>query len=96
MKTIRKKNCQSSELYQEGKLTLEIVLDAKGYLRCKSVWPSVCSIISYILTLTFCSFTNDDLQAILQCFQYTSTVLTSTLAFQNERKLKLQTQVNNP
>nr|XP_022323463.1 cGMP-dependent 3',5'-cyclic phosphodiesterase-like isoform X6 [Crassostrea virginica] len=37
-------------------------------------------------------FTNDDLQAILQCFQYTSTVLTSTLAFQNERKLKLQTQ----
>eukprot|EP00105_Crassostrea_gigas_P020118 XP_011438818.1 PREDICTED: cGMP-dependent 3',5'-cyclic phosphodiesterase isoform X3 [Crassostrea gigas] len=38
------------------------------------------------------NFTNDDLQAILQCFQYTSTVLTSTLAFQNERKLKLQTQ----
>lgn len=38
------------------------------------------------------NFTSDDLQAILQCFQYTSTVLTSTLAFQNERKLKLQTQ----
>ncbi|XP_056010642.1 cGMP-dependent 3',5'-cyclic phosphodiesterase-like isoform X1 [Ostrea edulis] len=38
------------------------------------------------------NFTNDDLQAILQCFQYTSTVLTSTLAFQNERKLKLHTQ----
>lgn len=91
MKTIRKKNCQSSDLYQESKLTLEIVLDAKGYLRCKSVRPSVFSIISVIS----CSFTNDDLQAILQCFQYTSTVLTSTLAFQNERKLKLQTQVNN-
>ncbi|XP_062615752.1 cGMP-dependent 3',5'-cyclic phosphodiesterase-like isoform X1 [Saccostrea cucullata] len=38
------------------------------------------------------NFSNEDLQTILQCFQYTSTVLTSTLAFQNERKLKLQTQ----
>ncbi|KAK3099330.1 hypothetical protein FSP39_002735 [Pinctada imbricata] len=37
-------------------------------------------------------FSNEDIQIILQCFQYTSTILRSTLAFQNERKLKLQTQ----
>ena len=39
------------------------------------------------------SFNNEDIHVIKQCFQYTSTVLTSTLAFQNERKLKIQTQV---
>ncbi|XP_071126265.1 cGMP-dependent 3',5'-cyclic phosphodiesterase-like isoform X7 [Mytilus edulis] len=38
------------------------------------------------------SFNNDDIHIIKECFQYTSTVLTSTLAFQNERKLKIQTQ----
>ncbi|XP_050417227.1 cGMP-dependent 3',5'-cyclic phosphodiesterase isoform X1 [Patella vulgata] len=37
-------------------------------------------------------FCGDDAQAIRKCFQYTATVLTSTLAFQNERKLKNQTQ----
>ncbi|XP_046331739.1 cGMP-dependent 3',5'-cyclic phosphodiesterase-like isoform X1 [Haliotis rufescens] len=37
-------------------------------------------------------FTSEDVYAIHQCFQYTATVLTSTLAFQNERKLKIQTQ----
>ncbi|KAJ8297685.1 hypothetical protein KUTeg_024216 [Tegillarca granosa] len=37
-------------------------------------------------------FTNSDVYSIRQCFQYTATVLTSTLAFQNERKLKIQTQ----
>ncbi|VDI06103.1 cGMP-dependent 3',5'-cyclic phosphodiesterase, partial [Mytilus galloprovincialis] len=38
------------------------------------------------------SFNNDDIHIVKECFQYTSTVLTSTLAFQNERKLKIQTQ----
>lgn len=38
------------------------------------------------------SFTSEDVHVIKQCFQYTSSVLTSTLAFQNERKLKIQTQ----
>lgn len=38
------------------------------------------------------SFNSEDINVIKQCFQYTSTVLTSTLAFQNERKLKIQTQ----
>ncbi|XP_041357017.1 cGMP-dependent 3',5'-cyclic phosphodiesterase-like isoform X4 [Gigantopelta aegis] len=37
-------------------------------------------------------FTSEDIHGIHQCFQYTATVLTSTLAFQNERKLKDQTQ----
>ncbi|KAI8761655.1 cGMP-dependent 3,5-cyclic phosphodiesterase, partial [Biomphalaria glabrata] len=37
-------------------------------------------------------FTQQDIDTILQCFKYTATVLTSTLAFQNERKLKNQTQ----
>ncbi|KAL5012349.1 hypothetical protein ScPMuIL_010900 [Solemya velum] len=37
-------------------------------------------------------FTEDDIFSIHQCFRYTAAVLTSTLAFQNERKLKIQTQ----
>ncbi|KAL4230916.1 cGMP-dependent 3' [Mactra antiquata] len=37
-------------------------------------------------------FTERDILCIRQCFRYTATVLTSTLAFQNERKLKIQTQ----
>ncbi|GFR79696.1 LOW QUALITY PROTEIN: phosphodiesterase [Elysia marginata] len=37
-------------------------------------------------------FTETDADIIRQCFKYTATVLTSTLAFQNERKLKNQTQ----
>ncbi|XP_060579444.1 cGMP-dependent 3',5'-cyclic phosphodiesterase-like [Ruditapes philippinarum] len=37
-------------------------------------------------------FSDRDISCIHQCFRYTSTVLTSTLAFQNERKLKQQTQ----
>ncbi|KAK3588551.1 hypothetical protein CHS0354_027776 [Potamilus streckersoni] len=37
-------------------------------------------------------FTSDDITCIQQSFCYTSSVLTSTLAFQNERKLKNQTQ----
>ncbi|RUS89465.1 hypothetical protein EGW08_002762, partial [Elysia chlorotica] len=37
-------------------------------------------------------FTESDAEIIRQCFKYTATVLTSTLAFQNERKLKNQTQ----
>ncbi|XP_052794219.1 cGMP-dependent 3',5'-cyclic phosphodiesterase-like isoform X4 [Mya arenaria] len=37
-------------------------------------------------------FTEKDISTIRQCFRYTATVLTSTLAFQNERKLKVQTQ----
>ncbi|XP_070198200.1 cGMP-dependent 3',5'-cyclic phosphodiesterase-like isoform X2 [Littorina saxatilis] len=37
-------------------------------------------------------FSETDIQIVLQCFKYTSTVLASTLAFQNERKLKNQTQ----
>ena len=45
-----------------------------------------------LLFLAF-RFTSEDIHGIHQCFQYTATVLTSTLAFQNERKLKDQTQV---
>ncbi|KAL8598747.1 hypothetical protein ACOMHN_033311 [Nucella lapillus] len=37
-------------------------------------------------------FSDTDIQIVRQCFTYTATVLTSTLAFQNERKLKNQTQ----
>ncbi|XP_052278035.1 cGMP-dependent 3',5'-cyclic phosphodiesterase-like isoform X8 [Dreissena polymorpha] len=37
-------------------------------------------------------FTDRDISTIRQCFRYTVTVLTSTLAFQNEHKLKVQTQ----
>ncbi|CAL1538224.1 unnamed protein product, partial [Lymnaea stagnalis] len=37
-------------------------------------------------------FNQEDIAAILQCFKYTAAVLNSTLAFQNERKLKNQTQ----
>ncbi|GFN82268.1 cGMP-dependent 3',5'-cyclic phosphodiesterase-like [Plakobranchus ocellatus] len=37
-------------------------------------------------------FNKSDADIIRQCFKYTATVLTSTLAFQNERKLKNQTQ----
>ncbi|KAK3741003.1 hypothetical protein RRG08_005693 [Elysia crispata] len=37
-------------------------------------------------------FNESDADIIRQCFKYTATVLTSTLAFQNERKLKNQTQ----
>ncbi|XP_064609581.1 cGMP-dependent 3',5'-cyclic phosphodiesterase-like [Liolophura sinensis] len=37
-------------------------------------------------------FTDDDIQAVQHCFKYTSTVLTSTLAVQNERRLKNETQ----
>ncbi|BFZ24366.1 hypothetical protein BsWGS_27405 [Bradybaena similaris] len=37
-------------------------------------------------------FNDTDIEIIHQCFKYTATVLISTLAFQNERKLKNQTQ----
>ncbi|BFZ15143.1 hypothetical protein BsWGS_18182 [Bradybaena similaris] len=37
-------------------------------------------------------FNKADIDTVYQCFKYTATVLTSTLAFQNERKLKNQTQ----
>ncbi|CAG5118533.1 unnamed protein product, partial [Candidula unifasciata] len=37
-------------------------------------------------------FNEEDIEMIHQCFRYTATVLSSTLAFQNERKLKDQTQ----
>ncbi|XP_074649762.1 cGMP-dependent 3',5'-cyclic phosphodiesterase-like isoform X2 [Tubulanus polymorphus] len=36
-------------------------------------------------------FNSDDIAAIQECFEYTATVLTSTLAFQKEQKLKNQT-----
>ncbi|XP_033743136.1 cGMP-dependent 3',5'-cyclic phosphodiesterase-like isoform X2 [Pecten maximus] len=38
------------------------------------------------------SFTSDDVETIQTCFKYTAAILTNTLAFQNERKLKKQTQ----
>lgn len=38
-------------------------------------------------------FTDQDEQVTQHCFQYTSTVLTSTLAFQKEQKLKCECQV---
>jgi hypothetical protein len=45
-----------------------------------------------VSVLFVCRFTESDIQVVQQCFRYTATVLTSTLAFQNERKLKNQTQ----
>ncbi|XP_060080047.1 uncharacterized protein LOC132559446, partial [Ylistrum balloti] len=38
------------------------------------------------------SFTSGDVETIQTCFKYTAAILTNTLAFQNERKLKKQTQ----
>lgn len=38
-------------------------------------------------------FTDQDEHVIQHCFHYTSTVLTSTLAFQKEQKLKCECQV---
>lgn len=40
------------------------------------------------------SFTDTDEHKIQHCFCYTSTVLTSTLAFQKEQKLKCECQVS--
>lgn len=40
-----------------------------------------------------CSYTEVDEHKIQHCFCYTSTVLTSTLAFQKEQKLKCECQV---
>lgn len=39
-------------------------------------------------------FTDQDKHAVQHCFHYTSTVLTSTLAFQKEQKLKCECQVS--
>lgn len=40
-------------------------------------------------------FTDQDKHVIEHCFHYTSTVLTSTLAFQKEQKLKCECQVSD-
>lgn len=40
------------------------------------------------------SYTDTDEHKIQHCFCYTSTVLTSTLAFQKEQKLKCECQVS--
>lgn len=40
-------------------------------------------------------FTDEDEHVIQHCFHYTSTVLTSTLAFQKEQKLKCECQVSD-
>lgn len=40
-------------------------------------------------------FTDQDEHVIQHCFHYTSTVLTSTLAFQKEQKLKCECQVSD-
>lgn len=40
------------------------------------------------------SFTDEDEHVIQHCFHYTGTVLTSTLAFQKEQKLKCECQVS--
>lgn len=42
------------------------------------------------------SYTERDEHKIQHCFCYTSTVLTSTLAFQKEQKLKCECQVSPP
>lgn len=55
------------------------------YLCPQIVYMSVCIFI--------CRHTEADEHAIQHCFCYTSTVLTSTLAFQKEQKLKLECQV---
>ena len=45
---------------------------------------------------TFCfRFTEEDVELIQHCFQYTAAVLHSTLAVQNEQRLKKQTQVSD-
>lgn len=43
--------------------------------------------------MCLCRHTEADEYAIQHCFCYTSTVLTSTLAFQKEQKLKVECQV---
>lgn len=76
---------------------------------CSDLWPQCLvrycwadfidtSCIVYVFALSdyslfICRYTKYDVQIIRHCFQYTATVLTSTLAFQNERKLKNETQV---
>lgn len=44
---------------------------------------------------SLCRHTEADEHAIQHCFCYTSTVLTSTLAFQKEQKLKVECQVHS-
>lgn len=39
-------------------------------------------------------FTDQDEHVVQHCFHYTGTVLTSTLAFQKEQKLKCECQVS--
>lgn len=47
-----------------------------------------------LVTLPPARFTDQDEHVIQHCFHYTSTVLTSTLAFQKEQKLKCECQVS--
>lgn len=54
---------------------------------------SVGSSLSHDLT-SLPRFTDQDKHVIQHCFHYTSTVLTSTLAFQKEQKLKCECQVS--
>ena len=42
----------------------------------------------------FLRFAEEDVELIQHCFQYTAAVLHSTLAVQNEQRLKKQTQVS--
>lgn len=54
---------------------------------CMCVYVCVCAHVC------ICRHTEADEHAIQHCFCYTSTVLTSTLAFQKEQKLKVECQV---
>lgn len=52
------------------------------------------SLSSLVIPSPSSSFTDEDEHVIQHCFHYTGTVLTSTLAFQKEQKLKCECQVS--
>lgn len=53
----------------------------------------IARLLPFTLCVPYCRHTEVDEHAIQHCFCYTSTVLTSTLAFQKEQKLKVECQV---
>lgn len=77
--------CSLSEYFVNISCTLWKVFSVSWVLRFK-VW--LCTSV-----FLMCRHTEVDEHAIQHCFCYTSTVLTSTLAFQKEQKLKVECQV---
>ena len=57
---------------------------------CKGQTPT-----KWTTNIFFFRFAEEDVELIQHCFQYTAAVLHSTLAVQNEQRLKKQTQVSS-